>query len=71
MEVKNSACTQLRTPNQDISNTNTNTWSFITGKGSTCKAFRSSHQVGTVERRGGGACLETQTGLGGTKFKAA
>lgn len=50
MEVKNSACTQLRTPNQDISDTNT--WSFMTGKGSVCKAFRNSHQIGTLERRG-------------------
>lgn len=50
MEVKNSACTQLRTPNQDTSNTDT--WSFITGKGRVCKAFRSSHQINKVERHG-------------------
>lgn len=44
MEVKNSACTQLRTPNQDISNTNT--WSFMTGKGGTCKEQLSDQQSG-------------------------
>lgn len=50
MEVKNSACTQLRTPNQDISNTNT--WSFMTGKGGTCKVSRNSDQINKVERHG-------------------
>lgn len=41
IEVKNSACTQPRTPNQATSNMDT--WSFMVTEGSVCKVFSNSH----------------------------
>ena len=43
IEVKNSACTQPRTPNQATSNMDTR--SFMVAEGSVCKVFSNSHWV--------------------------